>query len=243
MKKNRRKNPSIRQLILDHSRRTGLTIVLSEEELGDPTRYAGTVSLPQQARTAETPPPPRNFRSILGNRTTKPLITREFDFSTLKPTTIRWSYNQGHVSVTCRKGQARIIEAPVTSTTTQTGRRHPRGVNTKRSQPLTKTNAFPLDESRWAVLQLETPGENVIQHWMQSWQSLTTWEKNGGRTIHWSISTALDRNFNLDTIVGGWNLTADPSYPFFYPVGCSIPVGTRALVPLYQYSEAETPMS
>ena len=238
--------PSIRRLILDHSRRAGLTIVLSEEELGDQTQYTGTASLPQQARTAETPPPPRNFRRTLGNRTTTqetPLVTCEFDFSALKPLTTRWPYNQGHVSVTCRKGQARIIEAPVTSTTAQTGRRHPKGVNIKRSRPLTKTNVFPLDESRWAVLQLETPRENVIQHWMQSWQALTTWEKNGGRTIHWSISTALARHFNLDAIVGGWNLTADPSYPFFHPVGPSIPVGTRALVPLYQYSEADIPMS
>ena len=238
--------PSIRQLILDNSRRAGLTIVLSEEELGDPTQYAGTASLPQPARTAATPPPPRNFRRTLGNRTTTqetPLVTCEFDFSALKPITTRWLYNQGHVSVTCRKGQARIIEAPVTLTTAETGRGHSRGVNTKRSRPLTKTNTFPLDESRWALLQLETPRENAIQHWMQSWQALTAWEKNGGRTIHWSISTALARYFNLDAIIGGWNLTADPSYPFFHPVGPSIPVGTRALVPLYQYSEADTPMS
>ncbi len=164
--------PTIRQLILEHSRRAGLTIVLSEEELGDPTQYAGTASLPQQARTAETSLPPRNLRRILGNRTSTqetPLITCEFDFSALKPTTTRWPYNQDHVSVTCRKGQARIIEAPVTSTTAQTGRRHPRGVNTKRSRPLTKTNNFPLDESRWALLQLQTSRENVIQHWIQSW--------------------------------------------------------------------------
>jgi hypothetical protein len=59
---------------------------------------------------------------------------------------------------------------------------------------------------------------------MQSWQALTTWEKNGGRTIHWSISTALARHFNLDAIVGGLNLTADLSYPFFHPVGCFIEV-------------------
>jgi hypothetical protein len=80
--------PSIRQRILDHSRRAGLTIVLSEEELGDPTQYAGTVFLPQ----AETPLPPRDLRRILGNRTTTqetPPITCEFDFSALKPTTTR----------------------------------------------------------------------------------------------------------------------------------------------------------
>ncbi len=62
--------PSIRQLILEHSRRAGLKIVLSEEELGDPTQYAGTASLPQLARTAETSLPTRNLRRILGNRTT-----------------------------------------------------------------------------------------------------------------------------------------------------------------------------
>jgi hypothetical protein len=180
------------------------------------------------------------------NRTTTqetPLITCEFDFSVLKSTTTRCPYNQDHVSVTCRKGQAHIIEATVTSTTVQTGRRHPRGVNTKRSRPLTKTNNVPLDESRWDLLQLETSRENLIQHWIQSWQALTTWEKNGDRTIHWSISTTLNRHFNLDVIIGGWNLTEDPSYPFFHPVGCPIPAGTRALVPLYQYIEADTPTS
>ncbi len=164
--------PSIRKLILDHRRRAGLTIVLSEEELGDPTQYAGTASLPQQARIAETSPPPRNFRSMMCNRTTAhetPLITCEFDFSALKPITTRWLCNQDHVSVTCHKGQARIIETSLTLTTTQTGRGHPSGVNTERSRPLAKTNTFPLDESRWALLQLETPSENVIQHhrWLE----------------------------------------------------------------------------
>jgi hypothetical protein len=97
-----------------------------------------------------------------------------------------------------------------------------------------------LDESRWALLQLETSHENVVQHWIQSWQALT---KNGGRTIHWSISTALAQHFHLHSVAGGWNLTVDPSYPSFYPVGRPIPAGARALVPLYQYNEEDTPMS
>ena len=111
----------------------------------------------------------------------------------------------------------------------------------KKSRPRVKDNTLTLVESRWVPLQLETSRENVIHHWIQSCQALTTWEKNGGRTIHWSISTA--QHFHLDSIIGGWNLTADPSYPSFHLVGCPLPAGARALVLLYQYNEEDTPMS
>ncbi len=98
--------PSIRQLILEHSRRAGLTIVLSEDELGDPTQYTGADLPTQQDRSVETPQPPRYTQTTLSNRPTTqetPRITCEFDFSSLKPTTTRWSHNQHFVSVTCRK--------------------------------------------------------------------------------------------------------------------------------------------
>ncbi len=99
------------------------------------------------------------------NRTTAqetPLITCEFYFSSLQPITTRWLWNQDHVSVTCLKGQARIIESPVTLTTAQTGRGHPRGVNIERSRPLTKTNTFPLDESRWVCVNASSHQASVL---------------------------------------------------------------------------------
>ena len=145
-------SPSIRQLIYEHSRRAGLIIVLSEDELGDPSQYTGAAPPPQQARIVETPPPPRYTQRILGNRPTTqetPRIICEFDFSALKPTTTRWPHRQHFFSVTCRKGQARIIEDHVNSTTEQAGRRHSRGVTVKKSRTLAKATTFPLDESRW----------------------------------------------------------------------------------------------
>jgi hypothetical protein len=88
--------------------------------------------------------------------------------------------------------------------------RHPSlGVAARKRRTLAKASTFPLDESRWALFQLEMSHENVVQHWLQSWQALSTWEKNGGRTIHWAISTALPQHFHLDSVAGGWNLTAD----------------------------------
>ena len=163
--------PSIRQLILEHSRRAGLTIVLSEDELGDPTQYTGAALPPQQDRAAETPQPPRYTQPTFRNRPTTqetPRITCEFDFSALKPTTTRWPHSQHFVSVTCRKGQAHIIEDHANLTTTQEGRNPSLGVAVRKRRTLAKASTFPLDESRWALLQLETSHENVVQHWIQS---------------------------------------------------------------------------
>jgi hypothetical protein len=152
--------PSIRQIILEHSRWAGLTIVSSEDELGDPTQYTGAALPSQQDRTTETPLPPRDTRCILGNRPTTqetPRIICEFDFSSLKPTTTRWSHNQHSVSVSSRKGQTRIIEVPANSTTEQTDRRYSRGVNSKKNRTLAKTTPFPLTNlvgtsSKWKCL-------------------------------------------------------------------------------------------
>ena len=145
--------------------------MLSEDELDDPSQYTGSVPPLQQARTVEAPPPPRYTQRFLGNRPTSqeaPRIICEFDFSVLKPATTRWSHTQHFVSVTCLKGQACIIEDHANSTTEQADRRHSRGVSTKKTRSLAKTSTFPLDESRWFLLQLETSRENVIHDWIQS---------------------------------------------------------------------------
>ncbi len=161
--------PSIRQLIFEHSRRSGLTIVLSADDLATRpnilarTHHHNRTTLSRLHRLHGTPnafwvtDPPQASQIIC-----------EFDFSTLKPTTTRCPHSQQFVSITCRKGQERIIEDHGNSTTEQTDRRHPRGVATKKSRPLTKVNTFPLDESRCDLLQLETSLENVIQDWIQS---------------------------------------------------------------------------
>ena len=156
--------------------------------------------------------------------------------------TSRRPHNQHHVSVICRTGQARIIEDHANSGTEQAGRRHSRGVAAKKNGLSPKPAPSPSTNLGGSP-QIDTSRENVVHHWIQSCQALTTWEKNGGRTINWSISTALAQHYHLDSIIVGWNLTADPLCPSFHPVGCPIPAGTRALVPLYQYNEEDTPMS
>ncbi len=52
--------------------------------------------------------------------------------------------------------------------------------------------------------------------------------------VQWSISTSLAKCYQLDSIIGGWNLTVGTSYISFYPTGSIIPAGARELVPLYQ---------
>ena len=52
--------------------------------------------------------------------------------------------------------------------------------------------------------------------------------------VHWSSCTCLAKCYQLDSIIGGWNLTLDTSYISFYPTGSTIPAGTRQLIPLYQ---------
>jgi hypothetical protein len=100
-----------------------------------------------------------------------------------------------------------------------------------------------IEASRWAVLQTEATPDSIITHWTTSWKQLSEWERLGGRTLHWAISTACQQHYQLDVLMGTYSLAADPSFKSFIPGGQEIPSDSRVLLQLYECQEQEEPLS
>jgi hypothetical protein len=76
-----------------------------------------------------------------------------------------------------------------------------------------------IETSRWVVLQTETTLESIITHWITLWKQLSEWERLGGRTLHWAISTVCQQHYQLDVLMGTYSLVDDPSFKSFIPGG------------------------
>ena len=76
-----------------------------------------------------------------------------------------------------------------------------------------------------------------------SWKQLSEWERLGGHTLHWAISTACQQHYQLDVLMGTCSLTADPSFKSFIPDGQETPRDSRVLLQLYECKEQEEPLS
>jgi ribonuclease HI len=100
-----------------------------------------------------------------------------------------------------------------------------------------------IEASRWAVLQTEATPDSIITHWTTLWKQLSEWERLGGRTLHWAISTACKQHYQLDVLMGTYSLAADPSFKSFIPGGQEIPNDSRVLLQLYECQEQEDPLS
>ena len=99
-----------------------------------------------------------------------------------------------------------------------------------------------ITTSRWVVFQTETTPDSVITHWITLWKQLSEWERLGGRTLHWAISTACQQHYQLDVLMGTCSLTADPSFKSFIPGGQETPSDSRVLLQLYESQEQEEPL-
>ena len=99
-----------------------------------------------------------------------------------------------------------------------------------------------IEASRWAVLQTEATPDSIITHWTTLWKQLSEWERLGGRTLHWAISTACQQHYQLDVLMGTCSLTADPSFKSFIPGGQETPSDSRVLLQLYESQEQEEPL-
>jgi hypothetical protein len=95
-----------------------------------------------------------------------------------------------------------------------------------------KDESMVIEASRWAVLQTETTPDSVITHWITSWKQLAEWERLGGHTLHWAVSTACQQHYQLDVLMSVYSLTTDPSFKSFIPDGQETPRDSRALLQL-----------
>jgi hypothetical protein len=100
-----------------------------------------------------------------------------------------------------------------------------------------------VEVSRWAVLQTETTPDSVITHWISLWKKLSEWERLGGRTLRWAISTACQQHYQLDVLMGAYSLSADLSFKSFIADGQETTSDSRVLLQLYECQEHEEPLS
>jgi hypothetical protein len=106
-----------------------------------------------------------------------------------------------------------------------------------------KDENMVIEESRWAVLQTEAIPDSIITRWTTLWKQISEWERLGGRTLHWAISTTCQQHYQLDVLMGTYSLAADPSFKSFIPGGQESPNDSRVLLQLYECQEQEESLS
>ena len=69
----------------------------------------------------------------------------------------------------------------------------------------------PIEEPRWELLKHWYSSSEVITNWNEQWVKTDEWEKKGGSTLHWSITSWLREHFKLGSIAVTQSRTVDPS--------------------------------
>jgi hypothetical protein len=160
-----------------------------------------------------------------------------------------WRHGERTVTVTVRKGQARLCfrseEVFHTRETEAKPKRTWRteGLSTASKVRRCKDESMVIEASRWSVLQTEATPDSIITHWITLWKQLSEWERLGGRTLHWSISTVCRQHYQLNVWMGTYRLAVDPSFKSFIPGGQETPKNSRVLLQLYECQEQEETLS
>ena len=98
-----------------------------------------------------------------------------------------------------------------------------------------------IETSRWTLFLTETTPDSIIVHWTTLWKQISEWER--GCTLHWAVSTTCQHHYQLDVLMGTYNLTDDPSFKSFIPGGQETLNDSRVLLQLYEYQEQEETLS
>ncbi len=105
------------------------------------------------------------------------------DMSTLQVKHSEWRHGESTVTVTVRKGQARLCfrseEALHTRGTVAKPKRTRRtaGLSTASKVRHCKDESMVIEASRWAVFQTEATPDSIITHWITLWKQLSEWER------------------------------------------------------------------
>ena len=97
----------------------------------------------------------------------------------------------------------------------------------------------PIEEPRWELLKHWYLSSEVIANWNQQWVKTNEWEKKGGRTLHWSITSWLREHFKLGSIAVTQSLTVDPSFSDHIWSLEAMTTDKRILIPIYEMSAKE----
>ena len=78
----------------------------------------------------------------------------------------------------------------------------------------------------------------VIANWNHQWVKTDEWEKEGGRTLHWSITSWLREQFKLGSIAVTQSLTVDSSFSDHIWLE-TMTNDKQILIPIYEMSAKE----
>jgi len=109
-----------------------------------------------------------------------------------------WPDQGNTVQVTVRGGQAHQPSSINNNKMAQW--RQERVLKTAGAQWRKPQGTKPIEEPRWELLKHLYSSSEVIANWNEQWVKTDEWEKKGGRTLHWSITSWLREHFKLGSI-------------------------------------------
>jgi len=118
-----------------------------------------------------------------------------------------WPHQGNTVQVIVRGGQA---DQPSSIDKNKTAQwRQERVLKTAGAQRRKPQGTKPIEEPRWELLKHWYSSSEVIANWNEQWVKTDEWEKKGGRTLHWLITSWLREHFKLGSITAAQSLTVD----------------------------------
>ena len=128
-------------------------------------------------------------------------------------------------AITLRHGQACLGQ-----TTSLVNRR------TLRDGALTRPKQkglFPIDECRLALLRLWHGKIDMVSIWQKEWSKLNTWGAEGGRILHWAVTSHICGKYGAHTTVCVYRLAVDPSFTTYISED-DISTEGHVYLPLYE---------
>lgn len=210
---------SLRSVIQDHHRRPGLIITLSAAEMGDPSEGGFQICDALKAWQKEEPaaalpiaasvPIPRRVA-----RHSPPLAPVQFeeDMTSLELHSEAVGEGLETVQVVVTGGQA-FCQAPADTNdhAPPHGAKRRRRLQHRVAQHK-PSRQYAIEATRWDLMKQWYGKDAAVQEWRQQWRQLSEWERQGGRSVHWSVTSKLRHLWNLDAWVGKFRLAADPSF-------------------------------
>ena len=150
-----------------------------------------------------------------------------------------WLHQGNTVQVTVRGGQAHQPSSIDKDSDKTAQWRQERVLKTAGARRRKSQGTKPIEEPRWELLKHWYSSSEVIANWNQQWVKTDEWEKKGGCTLHWSITSWLREHFKLGSIAIVQSLPVDPSFSDHIWSLEAMTTDKRILIPIYEMSAKE----
>jgi len=167
------------------------------------------------------------------------------DFRASRVIDSTWPHQGNTVQVTVRGGQAHQPSSNDKNKMAQW--RQERVLKTAGARQRKPQGTKPIEEPRWELLKhwysssevIANWNEQWVKNWNEQWVKTDEWEKKGGHTLHWSITSWLREHFKLGSIAAVRSLTVDPSFSDHTWSLEAMTIDKRVQNPIYEMSAKE----